>query len=114
LARMLHVGQQSCFPKLKFLANRLKIERLIERGRRMTRLGGRRGSVEDVLSEDEVKGLLVSSGGEEGVTTGDEDGVTSGDEGEIETEREGETSVGQTEKEEQMLLDEQLRELKVE
>lgn len=32
LARMLLVGQQSTFPKLLFIENRMKIERLIERG----------------------------------------------------------------------------------
>ena len=32
LAHMLQVGQQSTFPKLLFIANRMKIERLIERG----------------------------------------------------------------------------------
>ncbi len=32
LARMLLVGQQSTFPKLLFIANRMKIERLIEEG----------------------------------------------------------------------------------
>ncbi|KAK3504657.1 patatin-like phospholipase domain-containing protein NCU11180 [Neurospora crassa] len=37
LARMIHEGQQSAFPKVKFIANRLKIERLVERGRRETR-----------------------------------------------------------------------------
>jgi len=37
LAHMLHEGRQSAFPKLKFVRNRLKIERLVERGRRLTR-----------------------------------------------------------------------------
>ena len=37
LARMLHVGQQSAFPKLKFLANRLKVERKIEAGRKINK-----------------------------------------------------------------------------
>lgn len=32
LARMLHVGQHSTFPKLLFIANRMKIERLIDEG----------------------------------------------------------------------------------
>lgn len=32
LARMLRVGQQSTFPKLLFITNRMKIERLIEQG----------------------------------------------------------------------------------
>jgi predicted acylesterase/phospholipase RssA len=32
LARMLHVGQQSAFPKIHFISNRMKIERLIAQG----------------------------------------------------------------------------------
>lgn len=36
LARMIHEGQQSAFPKIKFVANRMKIERLIEDGRKAT------------------------------------------------------------------------------
>jgi hypothetical protein len=83
LARMLHVGQQSAFPKLKFLANRLKIERVIERGRRETRVGVRRGSIESILSEDDMRSLLRHS--EENTenataTEEDTDAVTTGDE----------------------------------
>ncbi|KAF3770544.1 patatin-like phospholipase domain-containing protein, partial [Cryphonectria parasitica EP155] len=37
LARMIHEGQQSAFPTVKFIANRLKLERIVERGRRETR-----------------------------------------------------------------------------
>ncbi|CAK7262512.1 hypothetical protein SEPCBS57363_000101 [Sporothrix epigloea] len=37
LARMLHEGRQSAFPPLKFISNRLRIERLVERGRLETR-----------------------------------------------------------------------------
>lgn len=37
LARMLHAGQQSTFPKLKFISNRMKVERLIDEGRRSAR-----------------------------------------------------------------------------
>jgi len=55
---MLHVGQQSAFPKLKFLGNRMKVERVIERGRRATRMGIRRGSIESILSEDDIRSLL--------------------------------------------------------
>ncbi|TEY72954.1 hypothetical protein BOTCAL_0085g00020 [Botryotinia calthae] len=62
LGRMLHVGQQSAFPKLMFIANRLKVERTIESGRRATRQGVRRGSIESILSEDDIKGLLLGSG----------------------------------------------------
>jgi predicted acylesterase/phospholipase RssA len=59
LARMLHVGQQSAFPKLKFLENRLKVERRIEAGRRDTRPAVRRGSIQSILSEDDLHSLLL-------------------------------------------------------
>jgi hypothetical protein len=77
LARMLHVGQQSAFPKLKFIANRLKIERKIDAGRKMTRPGVRRGSIESILSEDEIRSLLR---GAEGHTDEDTDVTSTGDE----------------------------------
>lgn len=77
LARMLHVGQQSAFPKLKFIANRLKVERKIEAGRRLTRPGGRRGSIENILSEDDIRSLLKEN---EGVTDEDTDGTGTDDE----------------------------------
>jgi predicted acylesterase/phospholipase RssA len=88
LSRMLHVGQQSCFPKLKFLANRMKVERMIERGRRETRVGIRRGSIESILSEDDLRSLLRKSEAETENATATESeadtdgasGVTSGDE----------------------------------
>lgn len=83
LARMLHVGQQSAFPKLKFLANRLKVERIIEKGRRETRVGVRRGSIESILSEDDMRSLLRKSEGDtENATATEEDtdAVTTGDE----------------------------------
>lgn len=68
LAHMLHEGQQSAFPKLKFIANRLKIERLIEQGRRETRLGVRRGSIESIISEDDLRNLLRTSNTDEDTT----------------------------------------------
>jgi hypothetical protein len=96
LSRMLHVGQQSCFPKLKFLANRMKVERMIERGRRETRMGIRRGSIESILSEDDLRSLLLrtrkagdgitsasvsaTQTEDEGMEETDADGVTTGDE----------------------------------
>ncbi|KAK4123790.1 patatin-domain-containing protein [Parathielavia appendiculata] len=77
LARMIHEGQQSAFPKMKFIGNRLRVERLVERGRRESRLGGggggggapavlgtiggahaRRESIESILSEDDLRSLL--------------------------------------------------------
>ena len=72
LARMIHEGQQSAFPTIKFVANRSRIERLIERGRKESRpefweIGGgnnagavaaRRGSIESLLSEDDLRKAL--------------------------------------------------------
>jgi predicted acylesterase/phospholipase RssA len=59
LARMLHVGQQSAFPKLKFIANRAKLEKLIQQGRRQYRpRGPRDGDLANTLSEDDLHGLL--------------------------------------------------------
>ncbi|KAI1393877.1 patatin-like phospholipase domain-containing protein [Hypoxylon trugodes] len=63
LARMIHEGQQSAFPKLKFIGNRLKIERLIEKGRRETLSGVRRGSIESIIDEEDLRGLLRGSSG---------------------------------------------------
>lgn len=100
LARMLHEGQQSAFPKLKFVANRLRVERLIERGRRETRPFVRRGSIETIISEDDLRSLLRGQGvgvsatetedettdvdgdGQEGsrVVDGSEEAVSDGDE----------------------------------
>ena len=63
LARMIHVGQLSTFPKLKFIANRFKIERLIEAGLKAgTSSGAVNGedavTVPHVLSEEDLEGLL--------------------------------------------------------
>ena len=38
LARMIRAGQRATFPKLKFISNRTKIERLVDEGRRTYRL----------------------------------------------------------------------------
>ncbi|KAL2135536.1 hypothetical protein VTI74DRAFT_8142 [Chaetomium olivicolor] len=88
LARMIHEGQQSAFPKMKFIGNRLRIERLVERGRRESRFGAgagaapvvggagvgsgvdqRRGSIETILSEDELRSLLKKREGRDGGET---------------------------------------------
>tara|TARA_R110002003_G_scaffold207_4_gene16016 strand:- start:7646 stop:10282 length:2637 start_codon:yes stop_codon:yes gene_type:complete len=59
LARMIHVGQQSAFSKLKFIANRAKLEHLIQQGRRQYRPRGvRDGDLTNVLSEDDLHDLL--------------------------------------------------------
>ena len=92
---MLHVGQQSAFPKLQFLANRMKIERMVDRGRKETRLGVRRGSIESILSEDDIRSLLRK--GDETLSataTEDEtDAVTTGDEFEDAVENEQELDI---------------------
>lgn len=72
LARMIHVGQQSCFPKLKFIANRAKLEKQIREGRRLYRSrGGDHDGADmaNILSEDDLHGLLkdTKSGGEGGI-----------------------------------------------
>ncbi|EHK99242.1 putative Patatin-like phospholipase domain-containing protein [Glarea lozoyensis 74030] len=85
LARMLHVGQQSAFPKLQFLANRMKVERMVERGRKETRMGVRRGSIESIISEDDIRSLLRKSEDGETATGEDSEALTTGDEFEDET-----------------------------
>ncbi|MCJ1254677.1 hypothetical protein MMC24_002492 [Lignoscripta atroalba] len=52
LARMLQIGQQSTFPKLLFIANRMKVERLIEEGLLLGRQGNVRGE-EATIRDDE-------------------------------------------------------------
>ncbi|KAK7743746.1 hypothetical protein SLS62_010438 [Diatrype stigma] len=93
LARMIHEGQQSAFPKLKFVANRLRVERLIEQGRRATLAGSvRRGSIESIIDEDDLRKLLRRGGSsasptDEETTDGDgedEDGDVYDDEAVIE------------------------------
>jgi predicted acylesterase/phospholipase RssA len=58
LARMIHEGQQSAFPKLQFIANRLKVERMIEKGRREM-MSIRKGSMENIIDEDDLQSLLL-------------------------------------------------------
>jgi predicted acylesterase/phospholipase RssA len=41
LARMIHVGQQSAFPKIQFIQNRLKVENEIMKGLQDSKMGGR-------------------------------------------------------------------------
>lgn len=64
LARMIHEGQQSAFPKLKFISNRLKVERIIEQGRKSFR-PHRRGSLDSIISEDDLQSLLIAEATEE-------------------------------------------------
>lgn len=76
LARMMHEGQQSAFPKLKFVANRLRVERLVEQGRRETRPFVRRGSIETIISEEDLRHLLRVQGGAGVSATETEDETT--------------------------------------
>ncbi|KAH6693644.1 lipase [Plectosphaerella plurivora] len=91
LARMLHEGQQRGFPIIKFVGNRLKAERLIERGRRETRPWVRRGSIETILSEDDLRSLL------RGATDADEETT----DGEVTTLLENDVAVTDDEEEEE-------------
>ncbi|KAJ4286133.1 hypothetical protein N0V90_013482 [Kalmusia sp. IMI 367209] len=62
LARMIHVGQLCTFPKLKFVANRAKLERVIQQGRRQFRpRNGQDGALVSVLSEDDLQSILKRS-----------------------------------------------------
>ncbi|WYZ40758.1 hypothetical protein EsH8_IV_001099 [Colletotrichum jinshuiense] len=76
LARMIHEGQQRGYPILKFVGNRLKVERLIEQGRRETRPWIRRGSIETILSEDDLRSLLITGGTDIEEDTTDAEGET--------------------------------------
>jgi len=76
MARMIHEGQQRGYPILKFVGNRLKIERLIEQGRRVTRPWVRRGSIETILSEDDLRSLLISGNTDIEDETTDAEGET--------------------------------------
>ncbi|KAI9777925.1 MAG: hypothetical protein M1839_008460 [Geoglossum umbratile] len=67
LANMLHAGQQSTFPKLQFISNRMKCERLVEEGWRSTRaqaLGGT-NDIESILSDEDIQALLRHRAGRE-------------------------------------------------
>lgn len=62
LARMIRVGQLCTYPKLKFVANRAKLEHVIQQGRRHFRpRAGHDGAFVSVLSEDDLQSLLNRS-----------------------------------------------------
>lgn len=74
LARMIFVGQHAAFPKLNFIANRMKIENLIEEARHATRdptalptPAVERAEMRDMFSEKDLQNLLVDL---QGQTTG--------------------------------------------
>jgi len=69
LARMIHVGQQAAFPKLNFISNRMKIERVVEEARRSLRVDPNalptpnleRSEMRSMLSEDDLRTLLAKA-----------------------------------------------------
>jgi predicted acylesterase/phospholipase RssA len=69
LTRMIHMGQLATWPKLKFIENRLKVERLIEEGRRATRPYTPAGGIAEILSEDNLQALLRDAKASEGGIT---------------------------------------------
>ncbi|ORY08710.1 acyl transferase/acyl hydrolase/lysophospholipase, partial [Clohesyomyces aquaticus] len=76
LARMIHVGQQSAFPKLKFIANRAKLEHAIQQGRRQTRPSrAADGGLANILSEDDLRGLLKRTKSDYENSTNDASGL---------------------------------------
>lgn len=56
LARMIHVGQLAAWPKLKFIANRMSIEKVIEEAREATRPV--KSAVDHVRNEKTLRGVL--------------------------------------------------------
>ncbi|KAF2155948.1 patatin-domain-containing protein [Myriangium duriaei CBS 260.36] len=70
LSRMIHVGQQAAFPKLNFIGNRIRIERLIDDARRATRLtpasafptpSAQTAEIKNVFSEEDLQQLLAQA-----------------------------------------------------
>ncbi|KFY10271.1 hypothetical protein V492_05090 [Pseudogymnoascus sp. VKM F-4246] len=106
LAYMLQTGQQSTFPKLQYLGNRMKVERAVERGRAETRQHVRRGSIESIISEDEMRRLWKGEGedGSGGMGTTDEDTDWNADDGVLYEEGgdELERAVDESEREREM------------
>lgn len=82
LARMIQVGQQAAFPKLNFIGNRIKIERIIDEARRSARAhpaalptpGLQTAGLKNVYSEEDLQALLAkarSNGGSLEIDTTD-------------------------------------------
>ena len=81
LARMLQVGQQSTFPKLLFIANRIKIERLVEQGLLLGRQGSETGDGGDADSMHLHGQAMRNSVEEEDASGEDERLISSGADG---------------------------------
>ena len=72
---MLLVGQQSAFPKILFIANRMKIERLVEEGLLLGGSGKRDlDSTNERTSSMHIHGQALRSAGESLTEGGDERG----------------------------------------
>ncbi|KAF3921881.1 hypothetical protein ABW20_dc0100018 [Dactylellina cionopaga] len=56
LSWMINSGEHATFPKLKFISNRMKIERLVEEGRRKHK--GKGAELEAILSAEDISSLL--------------------------------------------------------
>lgn len=73
LARMIHVGQLAAWPKLKFIANRMAIERVIEDAREALRpdirppSSHREKRLRNVLSEEDLQNLLEQARNNNGI-----------------------------------------------
>lgn len=71
---MLLAGQQSAFPKILFIANRMKIERLVEEGLLLGGSGKRDLDSANKRASMHLHGQALRSVGESLTDTGDEDG----------------------------------------
>jgi len=74
LARMIRVGQLAAWPKLKFISNRMAIERVIQDAREATRPAHavpealkRERSLRNVLSEEDLQDLLEKARNNNGI-----------------------------------------------
>ncbi|KAF3936869.1 hypothetical protein ABW19_dt0205677 [Dactylella cylindrospora] len=56
LSWMINSGEHATFPKLKFISNRMKIERIVEEGRRKHK--GKGAELEAILSAEDIASLL--------------------------------------------------------
>jgi predicted acylesterase/phospholipase RssA len=75
LSQMLHAGQQSAFPILNFLSNRILPERLIEAGWRATRLSENTSKgLSKIMSDEDLRSLLADDDQGGMTTQSDDDG----------------------------------------
>lgn len=99
LAHMIRQGQLSTWPKLKFIGNRAKIERLIDQGRKTNRKTGAIGltpgtEMPNVLSEENLQELLRQAQQNNGFVSPRPFGAIG--EPQVGEETDDETSIGQS------------------